>query len=89
MKYTHHDLLPNPRERLDIPQGMKGWWGGAQWADSGGQAQIKEFSELASYNPKYFFKDFLRIKIIKYLNKAGFGAIAGSSRPKIERNEFN
>ena len=24
----------------------------AQWADSGGQAQIKEFSELASYNPK-------------------------------------
>ena len=25
---------------------------GPQWANSGGQAKIKEFTELASYNPK-------------------------------------
>ena len=36
------------------------------------QAQTKAFLELASYNQKYFFKDFLRKKIIKYVKKAGF-----------------
>ena len=37
--------------------------GGAQWINTGGQAQLKESFELASYNPKFCpgsFKDNIR-----------------------------
>ena len=57
--------------------------GGAQWANLGGQAQIKELTELASYTPQFYFNGLLKKNIIKYVKIAGFLA---SFRPTTKRN---
>ena len=60
--------------------------GGAQWANSGGQAQTKESTELASYTPTFFCKESLRSKIFMNVRNMGFLAVGRITRPKIEKN---
>ena len=61
-----------------------------QLANSGGPAQIEEFTELASYNEKknYLLNILKEKKIIKYVKMAAFSANWGSSRTKVEKNDF-
>ena len=59
-----------------------------QWVNSGDQAQIKKFMELASYNQNYFCLSFKGKKIIKYVKMTGVLANDCRPRPIIERNYF-
>ena len=52
--------LLNPRKRIYVLGGLALGWGfflagGAQWVNSGEQAQIKEFTELTSQNANILF----------------------------------
>ena len=57
--------------------------------NSGGQAQIKECTEVAFYTPILFCKNYFRNKIINYVKIAGFLSIGSIYRPTFELYNFS